>query len=155
MQAEQSKFELKESDSQWFAKLNSSFWNIHIDYGNDHIRREYNRASGTRLKPMEWRGLVVLINKYELPCSFVNNPSNFYRYKFIIYDHSPFMSITPEILLEIVPQHLMDMAEGYKINREKRLLKEITRDIVQRKRNTELLNFYGLPVPEDKDFWAL
>ena len=160
MSVEQNKFELAKSDRKWFDKLNKSFWTNHVDYV-DHNRKEYRRSSGY-LKPIEWRGLVILMAKYNLPCTLIKNHSNFYTYEFIIYDHSTFISVIPEVLLKIVPNHLMDMVAGYKpdqwnytLNKETRLLIEITKGITQRERNLELLNFYGLPAPEDKNFWVI
>jgi len=77
---------------------------------------------------------------------------NEYNCKFIVFDHAPFMSVNPEILLSLTGYHIREAAWSSKytdfgINRERHFLVEKTFPIVSTKRNIELLNFYTLEKP--------
>lgn len=138
------RFELKESDYDWFAKLNDKFW-----------RKDYSSrlSHSGHITLKEWQGLFALIEIYELPCVMRSDPLTFE-----IHDHQPFINVNDEPLLKLTPYHFRDIytgSGGYKWDGERTLLAKLTKDIVERDRNLELLKFYDIAPPEDRIFWRM
>ena len=96
-----SKFEIKASDLAWFKKLNSKFWSCTY---------KGNKQWSGQTTFSEYLGLLVLIDRYDLPCSVgKDNHSNF---KLVIYGHEPYIHVTPDPLLEIDRYSFRDLSDN-------------------------------------------
>ncbi len=138
---------LSEEAKTWLTELRQQIWKRVRDPGSGRYWSRNERS----LTENEWERLKTLIHDLELPCELHSGQFHPYLH---LYWNTDVPQITPEVIIWIEGPQLPCSTDKIEYHKRYDLeLQELT-DIACTPRNREILEWYGLELPEEVHYYG-